>query len=136
MDDGPLVRRQIGQRTLQGVTEGLFIRVRACREQGNRLRGQLLIIFSARAAPANLVDCQVMREANEEGALFAHVGEKARLFGELDEKFLKKIPRVRFVPGEVQQKAKKGLSMVIVQPFKLTILPPFCNCPMEMNLGP
>src|SRR5262245_38227118 len=60
------------------------------------------------------VDGRVVGQPEEEGAHLADAVEQAGLAGQLDEKVLEQVARVGFVAGEVQEIAKDGLSVLVI----------------------
>jgi len=57
-----------------------------------------------------------VREPDEKRALLADAGQQLRFAGELDEKFLEQVARVRLVAREIQEKGEQRLRVCVVEP--------------------
>ena len=64
-----------------------------------------------------------MRQPDEKRAFVADAGQQFRVAGEFDENFLEQVARVGLVAGQIQEKGKKRLGVLVVEPFEFRSAP-------------
>ena len=119
MDDSPLIFRQFTQSLGKFLTEQLFIRIVSGSERRKLLGGKVFLGAVAAGTAAHEVHSSVVCEADEESPFIPHPGEVNRLTGEPNKNFLQHIAGIRLIAREVQEKGKKGLRVLVVEPFDI-----------------